>query len=771
MTISRRFGRTGRAWIFLAFGLLLAAAPAAAAEPGEPPADEEAPADEAAGAADAEAEDGATSGEPAETIYERVMVVGSATAVERIPGSAHFLPPAELEKYHHSDVHRILRQVPGINVQEEDGYGLRPNLGMRGTGVERSSKITLLEDGVLIAPAPYAAPAAYYVPTAGRMEAVEVRKGSAAIKQGPFTTGGAVNLLSTAIPSTPGGSLDLSVGEHRTVELHARAGGSWERFALQVETFQQETDGFKRLDGGGDTGFDVEDYLLKLRVESGPGARIYQQAELKLGRTEQLGQETYLGLARVDFDATPYRRYAASGNDEIDTEHEQVQLRHFLRPRDGLDLTTTVYRNDFFRNWYKNESTLGIGNGAVLADPLAHAAEIALLRGDVDSPDGAFALRNNRRDYYSQGIQSVLGWRLAAGQVEHGLEFGVRFHQDEEDRFQEDDLYALRGGRMVLTTAGRPGSQANRVGRAEALAFFVQDQISFGRWTLVPGLRFEHLETRRLDYGGDDPQRTAVDLAVRENRVDVVIPGLGVGYSASPAWTVFAGVHRGFSPPSPSSREPVAEEESVNWELGTRFRRGALALELVGFFNDYDNLLGADTASGGGTGSGDLFNGGAAEVRGLEASLSTDLSAEGAAVEVPVRATYTYTAGEFRSSFETDFADWSPEVERGDALPYLPEHQLFAEIGLVRGPWSAFLAGSWVGESRTKAGQGAIPEDERIAGRLTFDLALRFEISDRYRVYVQVRNLLDETYVAARRPYGLRPGLPRTASLGWQLRF
>ncbi len=708
---------------------------------------------------------------PDHVIYERVMVIGSATSADRVPGSAHFLSQAELERYHHSDVHRILRQVPGINLQEEDGFGLRPNIGMRGTGVERSSKITLMEDGVLIAPAPYSAPAAYYTPTAGRMESVEVRKGSASIKQGPFTNGGAVNLLSTTIPSVPGGGVDVSVGDHETVTLHAKAGTSTPRFGFVAETFQQQSGGFKLLDGGGDTGFEVGDYLLKLRLNSDPGARVYQQVELKLGRTDQVGRETYLGLTRDDFERTPYRRYASSQADEIDTDHEQIQLRHFVRPGDRLDVTTTFYRNDFYRNWFKNESTLGTGNGRILDDPLAFATELAFLRGDADSPDDAFALRNNRRDYYSQGVQSVLGWRLEAAGARHAFELGVRYHEDEEDRFQEDDLYALRDGRMVLTTAGEPGSQANRIGRAEALAFFVQDQISFGRWTLVPGVRFERIETRRLDYGTDDPERTGADLATRENRIEAVIPGLGVDYEISSGWNVFAGIHRGFSPPSPSSREPVEEERSLNYELGTRYRKEAVELELVGFFNDYDNLLGADTASGGGLGTGDLFNGGAVEIHGLEAGLATDLAAGGAKLRLPLRATYTYTRGEFETSFLTDFADWSPEVSRGDELPYVPEHQLFAEIGLTGERWKTFLAASLVSAMRTKAGQGRIPEAERIDGHLTFDLAGEVKLFDRYRVYLQVRNLFDEAYVASRRPYGLRPGLPRTTLIGVQLDF
>jgi len=716
-----------------------------------------------------------------------ITIIGLQGDPDAIPGSADVLDAEDLAVHDYADVTRLLRTVAGVNVQEEDGYGLRPNIGMRGTGLDRSEKITLMEDGVLMSPAPYAAPAAYYFPHAGRMAGVEVIKGAAGVRYGPRTQGGSLNLLSTPVPEETSGLLNIWLGDEDTRRGHAYVGGMTDagegvRIGGLIEGFFDSADGFKVIDGMEDasTGYDIEDYVGKFRVEI-DGDAISHMFELKGQYSDELSNETYLGLTEADFAADPFRRYSASQNDQMDAEHSEWSLRYQGRFANGLTLSGVAYRTDFARDWFKLDRIDPDGAGpagavkigALLDDPVTYADAFEIATGGIGfvSADDAVLIKHNNREYYAQGLQLELDGEASFGGVEHAWRFGVRVHEDEMDRDQWRENFRMDNGTLVLTSVDVPGSDSNRIDSAEAVSFFVQDEISFGQWTFTPGLRYEQVDLRREDYGKNDTDRLGTSLVIKENSVDAFIPGLGIRFDVDDNLALFGGVHRGFAPPAPGSttQEP---EDATNWEFGARYSQDNWNVEAIGFFNAYENLIGTCTNStGGGCVIGDQFDGGEVDVMGLELTADADLGRmAGWSVSVPVRAAYTWTDAEFQTGFSSGFGPWG-SVESGDGLPYIPENQLFAAIGLDAGEFGGEVSVSWVDEIRTEAGQGTIPADERVEGHTVMDASAWYAITEQVRTRISVRNLADQRYAVARSPSGLLPGAPRAVLVGLSVTY
>jgi Fe(3+) dicitrate transport protein len=718
---------------------------------------------------------------------EVISVIGLTGDPNSIPGSADLLDADDLAVHDYADITRLLRTVAGVNFQEEDGYGLRPNIGMRGTGLDRSEKITLMEDGVLIAPAPYAAPSAYYFPHTGRMAGVEVIKGAAGVRYGPRTQGGSLNLFSTPVPEAFSGALGLWAGDEGIRRGHGYAGGmtgleNGVRIGGLVEVYLDSADGFKAIDGfeAASTGYEIEDYVGKLRLEFSAGG-IDHMFELKGQFSDEVSNETYLGLTDADFAANPFRRYAGSQRDQMNADHSELSLRYRGELANGLVLSAVAYSTRFGRDWFKLDSVDPDGAGiaapvsisALLEDPIAHADafEVVLGAAGFASADDALRVKHNNRDYSADGIQLELAGDLALGGTDNAWRVGLRLHQDEMDRYQWLERFRIDDGVMVQTRIDAPGSDSNRIESAEAVALFVQNEISFGNWMLTPGLRYERVELRRADFGKSDPDRTGADLTERANTVEALIPGLGLRYDFSEHLTVFGGVHRGFAPPAPgsTSQEP---EDARNWEFGGRYGREHWSVEAVGFFNQYENLIGSCTNStGGGCTIGDQFDGGRVDVRGLELTADADLGSWlGWAVSIPVRGAYTWTQAEFQTGFNSGYEPWGA-VEAGDIVPYIPEHQGFVSIGLEAGRYGGEIALSRVQEVRTVAGQGAILPGQGVEGHSVADLSAWYELSQQVRARISVRNLTDEVYAVARQPAGLRPGAPRAVLLGVSMQF
>ena len=707
-----------------------------------------------------------------EVIIRANTILGNKYVAQNRTGASYFLGVEELEKMGYIDINRALRSVPGVNFYEEDGFGLRPNISLRGTSPQRSSKITLMEDGVLIAPAPYSSPAAYYFPSVARMQAVEILKGSSQVQYGPFTTGGAINLVSTAIPDEFSAQLRTSLGSFNTGQVYTSVGQSSEQIGYVLEYLNMNSDGFKRLRDNDNTGFDIYDLMGKLRINTKTDAKLPQSLELKYHIYDEQSNETYLGLSEVDFAGNPYSRYAASQFDQMNADQRQIMLTHELDFSNNLKVVTNAYSNKVTRNWYKLDDVVFDGNkvslASVLNDPVTYPNHMNVINGSVDSEADALLLKANNRIYYSRGVQTKIDYHwYGSNGAFHDIEVGSRVHYDAEDRFQWEDGYRIQGGNMAMTSEGVRGAEGNRISSANAFAAYALYKYKFGGLTLTPGIRYENINLQREDWGKSDADRLT-DASIRENQINVFIPGIGFNYSFAQNLSVFGGVHKGFSPPGSAPGEEA--ERSVNYELGSRFGTGKFRGELIGFFNDYLNLLGSDLAASGGTGSLDQFNAGEVNVSGAEVLLNYNFSDPASKVQTPFSLAYTWTNALFQNDFGSTQGIWGA-VSTGDRVPYIPQHQLNISLGFSHQLYELNFNGRYNGAFNTRGTNGGILDPLALEDNVVIDFSAKYHLTSQISLTANIINLFDEVYAAARVPAGFRPGHPFGAYAGIQFRL
>ena len=693
---------------------------------------------------------------PINVLADRSRISGVGQNFYRIPGSLSIVSKTEVLEFRDTDINKVISQVPGVYLQEEDGYGLRPNIGMRGSGLERSSKINMMEDGVLISPAPYSSPAAYYSPTAGRMESFEIRKGSSQVKYGPHSTGGAINYISASIPKELDFNGLLSLGDYGSQVAKFKSGMSSKNYGIMFQTHNEKARGFKELQGGGNTGYDKNDFLFKARVNTSSDLALLQ---LKLSSTDEISNETYLGLTRDDFDQNPFMRYRASQKDKMDADHEQISLTAILKPFENLDITSTLYDNNFHRNWYKLNKVNGHGIGSILSDDTSTDSTYQLLSTN-NSIDDIYDIKANNRIYESSGLQAVLRSNFKFFGKQNDLMFGFRIHSDAMNRFQKSDKYKMNNGNLIMTTEGvwGEGSKNNRLYTAKANSLFIENELSLNRTIMTVGSRMESINLERKDWGSD-VNRDSTASSIKKDKLEVFIPGIGLSYQLFQGAQFFTGMHKGFSPPGPGfdDEDEVLPEESNNFELGLRFNQGFHNAELVTFYNDYKNLLGEDTeASGSGTYA--QFNGGKVLINGIEFSYSNLIKIN--KLLFPFSFSHTYTIAKFKNNFDSDYDPWG-NVSINDELPYVPRNMLHARIGIEMGKSQTYLRFKHIDKTRTVAGKDKLSEINSTDAINAVDFASKYKINKNIIFEIKVYNVTNSKSSVANRPAGLRPNMPR----------
>ena len=615
---------------------------------------------------------------------------------------------------------------------------------------------------MLIGPAPYSAPAAYYITNASRVFALEVLKGPSAIKSGPHTVGGAINLVTRPVPIDNTAEIDLTAGSDGYQKLSGAAAYVHGNLGILVEGLQYSSDGFKRLDDGSDTGFERNDINVKARWK--PQTKLQQTLTLKLGFADEDADETYLGLADSDFALDPLRRYPASQLDRFQSEHRQIHIGHSMTLKSGMDVNTKLYLNEFDRSWNKFSGFMdGPKAQDVLRDPGDYLGAYRILAGTTDSTLGDFTdltldITDNDREYRSQGVQFELSHRTSFWGLDHQIDVGLRYHEDQVRRRHQQRSYLMRSAQLVSDGIARP-YKTNNFAHTDAVAVSVSNQMSWADWTINVGVRHEDIS------GRVDNLLTGTSITSDQS---ITAPGFGAHLQVTETIGVLAGVYVGFSPAGPGKSGADAEE-STNFEYGVRYSTPTLSGEVIAFHSDYDNLLGRCRASDSDCDIGQEFSGGMVEVSGVEFLGEVEFALTEAWL-LTSKLNYTYSDSEFEESFFSQFSQWGL-VDKGDELPYIPKHVGRWQVALEGDRWSLDLALKYQHEMREEPGSGDIGSGLHSDSLTVLDIAVSRVVNDDLELKLLLRNAADKTAIVSHRPYGARPNQPRTLLAQVKYRF
>ncbi|HEV2800460.1 MAG TPA: TonB-dependent receptor [Pyrinomonadaceae bacterium] len=693
----------------------------------------------------------------AASLAEAVVVTSSSIAgvpevVERIPGSVEVIEREVLELSRVLTSSEALRKVSGVNVRDEEGFGLRPNIGIRGLNPTRSTKVLLLEDGIPLTYAPYGDNASYYHPPIDRFESIEVLKGSGQILYGPQTVGGVVNYITRTPPEKTSGSITLIGGNRDYFNGHADFGTTLGNTGLLFDITRKQGEGARDQHRSG-----LSDFNFKSVTSIGER----QALTTKFNFYRERSQVSYSGLTEAEYAADP--RGNPFFNDRFYGDRFGASATHAVVFNTNATLTTTLYGSYFRRHWWRQSS-----NSAQRPNRL-----------NVDPDCRSFADRNTTcgnegrlRKYYFFGVEPHLNVRHKLFGVRSETDFGVRAHYETQERLQKNgDLPNSRDGVVA----------ENNERRNQAYSGFVQNRFLFEKFTITPGVRVEHVEFERTNRLANAGRGVSGRTALTQ-----VIPGLGVSYQPAAEWTLFAGVHRGFAPPrtediinnTTGGSIDLDPELSWNYEVGLRAapRRG-LRFEATLFRMDYENQIIPATLAGG-VGSA-LTNGGSTLHQGAELTGRIDSGTLlRSSHNFYLRVAYTFLpTAKFTGTRFSNIAGFTNVSIEGNRLPYAPENLLNANIGYSHPSGvDALLEGVYVGRQfgddlNLRTSPRADGQLGPIPGYAVWNATFNYNVEEwRSTFFVTTKNLFDRTYIVDR-SRGILPSSPRLVQAGMKFRF
>ncbi|MGN8125339.1 TonB-dependent Fe(3+) dicitrate receptor FecA [Pseudomonas sp. 22082] len=612
------------------------------------------------------------------------------------PGARDVIRREEFERQGATQARDVLNRIPGVNAPENNGTGshdMALNFGIRGLNPRLAARSTVLMDGVPVPFAPYGQPQLSFAPISmGNMDAVDVVRGGGAVRYGPQNVGGVVNFVTRAIPDEPtvkGGF------QTETSPSSSHDGFKTSANLLAGGTNANGLGGALLYSGtrGGDwrehSDTEIDDLILKGKYQLDEANSFNAMAQYYEGKVDMPG-----GLNVADYDADPYQ--STRPKDQFWGRRTMFNFGYRYQ-EDRREFTANTFFTKTLRSGYLDQGTF---------------------------------LSLSPREYWVRGLETRFAQGFDLGATSHEVGVGYRYINEagHELRYRtpiSSNEYPTTNSRNDRDTRG--GTEAN--------AFFVDDRIDIGKWTITPGVRYEMIESQQTNnltnvkYKGD---------------YNTALPALNVLYHLSDSWNLYANTEGSFGSvqysqmPNRVSSGEVKPEKARTWEVGTRYDNGALRAEIGAFLINFDNQYESNQTND------SVIARGETRHQGIETSVNyalDDLSPALAGFDV--YATYAYVDATIRED----------GPNKGNRVPFSSKHKGTIGVGYTEGPWklnldSSFQSDQFADNANTSkesadGSTGKIPGYMLFSSRAGYDFGP--QLSD-LNVAVGVKNIFNTQY-------------------------
>lgn len=448
-----------------------------------------------------------------------ITSTGIKGEIKDIPGTVSVIDAKQIQESGAQNIGQIINRVPGVNYLDEDGRGLKPNVGLRGLDPLRNRNLLVLMDGKFpIGMTYYGDPASYYMTPVQSVDRIEVIKGASPVLYGGYSVGGVVNMITKKGKYTPETKADVSYGSFNSLNAQLSTSGNNGKVNYMISGLYRQGDGFRDR-----SKFNVNDFTINL------GTTLDSTSEISLylnGFSED--SETPGGLTQAQYDTDLTQSQHTS--DHFYSKRFSTALSYKKTYKKYHVFSTSVYGNYFVRDWwiaYKNPTN----SGAI-------------------------------RDIHAIGNVSDYNFTKDIFKKKNSLIIGVRIHSDRLDNI------SIAGTDKESRTGT---TTANDINTSFIYEGYIYDEFGITKnLTIAPGIRYTAINYKRNDF---------IKKRKDEINAEAFVYSGGLIYKLFEHSRIYATVSKGFQPPtlnsalSPGTIDAGVDlkpETSINYEAGFR---------------------------------------------------------------------------------------------------------------------------------------------------------------------------------------------------------